>query len=468
MLLRSRARLRCAILHYDIGTIRHLVEVRRCKVYISDLDYATKLGRLHVIRYFMFGTPKWWHEARHKNNEPALLVNFTIAGSNGHLNFFNYFDKLRPKLFDAIDLGFHEASQNGHFQIVEFYVNKGRALPESSLYDAVCNENAAWIEHLHQHGFPLRHDASVHNINAYRHAFNSTSDSSVIPCLYKYGTLLECLNMIRNRLPTPAPVNVVELPAITNSYELFEQFIQEGVTPESMLRSIVAYDRLDMTLNLYYKHLVPIGVDILFLAAYCDAIKILNSFMGVVPWNTVTNVLHCFKQSILGGAMRVFDFFIDYFLQNYRELNLYYDDLHDLLEFTAFSTNFVCKNHQKSMYRKIVIFWKQISVDDVFTYFWDQNGYGDVHFQLRWVKDIVDFSVWDKIGVCMHPKLSAFCRLTHNMERWRRTVTWMNRVRPCAWHWYEMYQVATCAPNGKGRKRDREAFERDMLSHAVR
>lgn len=36
------------------------------------------------------------------------------------------------------------------------------------------------------------------------------------------------------------------------------------------------------------------------------------------------------------------------------------------------------------------------------------------------------------------------------------------KVRPYALHWLETYQQAVCAPGGKGRKRDLEAFEDDF------
>ena len=36
------------------------------------------------------------------------------------------------------------------------------------------------------------------------------------------------------------------------------------------------------------------------------------------------------------------------------------------------------------------------------------------------------------------------------------------KVRPYALHWLETYQQAVCAPGGKGRKRDLEAFETEF------
>ena len=43
--------------------------------------------------------------------------------------------------------------------------------------------------------------------------------------------------------------------------------------------------------------------------------------------------------------------------------------------------------------------------------------------------------------------------------KWQAIVTWMNKVRPYGWHWLEQHVIRTCAPDGAGRKRDREAFE---------
>ena len=48
------------------------------------------------------------------------------------------------------------------------------------------------------------------------------------------------------------------------------------------------------------------------------------------------------------------------------------------------------------------------------------------------------------------------------LPRWRAVVRWMIRVRPYAWHWLEAHQKAQCAPDGEGRKRDRERFEADF------
>ena len=47
--------------------------------------------------------------------------------------------------------------------------------------------------------------------------------------------------------------------------------------------------------------------------------------------------------------------------------------------------------------------------------------------------------------------------------KWRAVVTWMNAVRPYGWHWAEQHQILTCAPGGAGRKRDRAAYEADVL-----
>ena len=47
-------------------------------------------------------------------------------------------------------------------------------------------------------------------------------------------------------------------------------------------------------------------------------------------------------------------------------------------------------------------------------------------------------------------------------HKWKKVVGWMNAVRPYAWHWVQTHQEAICAEGGKGRKRDREAFEFDL------
>ena len=47
--------------------------------------------------------------------------------------------------------------------------------------------------------------------------------------------------------------------------------------------------------------------------------------------------------------------------------------------------------------------------------------------------------------------------------KWRAVVTWMNAVRPYGWHWVEQHAILTCAPGGAGRKRDRAAYEADVL-----
>jgi len=41
-------------------------------------------------------------------------------------------------------------------------------------------------------------------------------------------------------------------------------------------------------------------------------------------------------------------------------------------------------------------------------------------------------------------------------------LRWVLKVRPFALHWLETYQRGACAPGGKGRKRDLEAFEDDF------
>ena len=45
------------------------------------------------------------------------------------------------------------------------------------------------------------------------------------------------------------------------------------------------------------------------------------------------------------------------------------------------------------------------------------------------------------------------------LPRWRLIV----RVRPYALHWLEEHEQAQCAPEGEGRKRDRDSFEADSL-----
>ena len=46
------------------------------------------------------------------------------------------------------------------------------------------------------------------------------------------------------------------------------------------------------------------------------------------------------------------------------------------------------------------------------------------------------------------------------LPRWR----WMVKVRPYALHWLEEHEKAQCAPDGAGKKRDRDAFEADFVA----
>ena len=46
-----------------------------------------------------------------------------------------------------------------------------------------------------------------------------------------------------------------------------------------------------------------------------------------------------------------------------------------------------------------------------------------------------------------------------NIPKWRETVSWMNKVRPWAWYWFQDYQERTCAIGKRGRLIDQSAFE---------
>tara|TARA_Y100000389_G_scaffold105178_2_gene102071 strand:+ start:49 stop:702 length:654 start_codon:yes stop_codon:yes gene_type:complete len=47
--------------------------------------------------------------------------------------------------------------------------------------------------------------------------------------------------------------------------------------------------------------------------------------------------------------------------------------------------------------------------------------------------------------------------------KWQAVVNWVLKVRPYAWHWVEEHQKKICAPDGKGRKRDLEEFEKEFV-----
>jgi hypothetical protein len=66
----------------------------------------------------------------------------------------------------------------------------------------------------------------------------------------------------------------------------------------------------------------------------------------------------------------------------------------------------------------------------------------------------------------LSPRVYTFFRVRLEcIPLWQRTVKWMIKVRPYAWHWFEHHNIISCAPGGKNRKRDYDAFVRDCQDH---
>ena len=108
--------------------------------------------------------------------------------------------------------------------------------------------------------------------------------------------------------------------------------------------------------------------------------------------------------------------------------------------------------------------WMQYLYDNRFSFhFNDNDDNEEAYNHAIWSGSLDVLLFLYKFGSLFeHPKLQAATRTKLNMKRWRQTVNWMNKVRPYAWHWYQVYQEATCAPNGKGRKRDRDEFIKEF------
>jgi hypothetical protein len=52
----------------------------------------------------------------------------------------------------------------------------------------------------------------------------------------------------------------------------------------------------------------------------------------------------------------------------------------------------------------------------------------------------------------------------HGLPLWRKTVKWMNKVRPYAWTWLEFYHQQICQEGGSGRRADLESFVHDFVT----
>ena len=217
MRLRCQTRLQHAIRQGDVKAIKHIVEVEKCKVNDEDMDLATELGNLDIIEYFFFDVPDWLINERTKRNECMLMVDFNIAAAYGHLHILRFFEKIYPEIFMGSNWGLYEASENGHFEIVKFYFERGTTFPLSCLFDAVCNENVEMIKYLHENGFSFeyidRHANNLYTLNVenneaylwclreYELGIDNPEQWEILLFLYTHGQLKKCwMNLGRGSL----------------------------------------------------------------------------------------------------------------------------------------------------------------------------------------------------------------------------------------------------------------------------
>tara|TARA_B100002051_G_C16699287_1_gene620026 strand:+ start:346 stop:897 length:552 start_codon:yes stop_codon:yes gene_type:complete len=176
--------------------------------------------------------------------------------------------------------------------------------------------------------------------------------------------------------------------------------------------------------------------------------------------------------------MYTVEFMIGYIRENHAILKqgFFYEDFEELLELAYGARGSL--SEKVHVYRLLVQTWLFFNPSETHFYFWKNCSAtlinDKISCELEWVRDMMDFSVWETDDLfketfpMLHPKLQAFARRSLNMKRWRWVVQWMNRVRPYAWHWFEEHQKVSCAPDGKGRKRDREEFEATFQSGAAK
>ena len=428
-----------AIQHGDVSRVKHLVQTRHIKVSNDDVNLACQLGHVDLVSY-LFGLSNAW------SIDFSKLIFWKRKKVLDYL-LHNQLHCVTPNVIEV-------ASAYGRYEMVRS-LHVHFPLPTSSLYDAVHHNNLAWLTYLHVQEFSLCPNASRDNHLAYFRAL-SARNTAIVIFLHRYGRFVDFVNELNG-----TSMNLVEIVAHYKWLPVLSFFVKEDMISldVSALHHAIESDYLDMVLFLQ-KNNVCFTYNLIQYAAFLDSIDVFESAFQSCTWYDLQT---WFQEAIRGASKNVFDF-----LLHYVETNSIKVDFDLLVVYTAYPFEFASTCYQKYMFQSLLSQWFYMDRITPYILFWNMAciSFCQERFDvLRWAHEIIDFSCWaQRDGFDdLHPELKALVRLKHNMHTWKSTVQWMNRVRPYAWHWFQTYHEMSCAPNGKGRKDDKHAFECDFI-----
>lgn len=227
-----------------------------------------------------------------------------------------------------------------------------------------------------------------------------------------------------------------------------------------------AYDRLE-----YFKHLeqktalVAVADDIILCATSYNAIRIVTYKLGEIRYNHARQylIVKSFIVALEFNANTVLQFF----LTAMENENIYIWDQRPYLT--------TLYHGSQTQRERILKQWVNTNSTGVAKYLISILSWMDlcvceeIYRAIRpHTKGMETLNrMWTTMDESkLSPRVYTFFRVRLEcIPLWQRTVKWMIKVRPYAWHWFEHHNITSCAPGGKNRKRDYDTFVKDCQNH---